>query len=286
MKYGYCAVGRIVAVGDECKLAVGTRVFSFQPHASAFIADEGQCMVIPDGVSYEDAVLLPSMETAVSFVQDSGVVFGDRVCVMGLGVIGLLVTALLSVGDFVDVMTVDPAPARRAAARDVVPKRAGKVIGTSDGKEAAAGSLTDFDVVIEASGNGRALQFALDRVRFGGKVLVGSLYGTAPVPLRLGTAIHRSHAHVVFSQVSNVSAILSSRWSKQRRMAFVWQQLRALRPSAWLISHRVPLHDAPATYARLLTTPNDFLQVILLHDPLHLAPLSTPIAAAPSRSKL
>ncbi len=44
----------------------------------------------------ETACFLPNMETAVNLVQDGAPVLGERVLVLGQGVVGLFTTALLS----------------------------------------------------------------------------------------------------------------------------------------------------------------------------------------------
>lgn len=99
-----------------------------------------------------------------------------------------------------------------------------------------------------ATGAGSDLEFApffsLLPADLRTQVVVGSWYGTSPVTLTLGTAIHRSHIELVFSQVSRVSGALADRWSKGRRLDAAWSLLRALEPSRSLVSHRVPLSQA------------------------------------------
>lgn len=84
--YGYCAVGVVTGVGMEVEPSwIGKRVFSFQPHTNMFNAKCNDVLVIPDDVSSLDAVMFPSVETAVSLVMDAAPRAGDNVVVIGQG---------------------------------------------------------------------------------------------------------------------------------------------------------------------------------------------------------
>jgi threonine dehydrogenase-like Zn-dependent dehydrogenase len=55
------------------------------------------------------------------------------------------------------------------------------------------------------SGNPRALQAALDLTGRGGRVVLGSWYGSEAAALTLGLAFHRSHLSIKCSQVREFS---------------------------------------------------------------------------------
>jgi NADPH:quinone reductase-like Zn-dependent oxidoreductase len=75
---------------------LGRSVFSFQPHATHFAAHPIELIPLPENVSPKQAVFLPNLETAVNFLLDGGPLLGERVVVLGQGVVGLLTTALLA----------------------------------------------------------------------------------------------------------------------------------------------------------------------------------------------
>src|SRR5262249_36865999 len=96
LSYGYCTVGQVVEVGEQVdKVWLSRRVFAFQPHCSAFITEPTSLLPIPDHLSFEQALFLPNMETAVNFVMDARPIIGERVLIFGLGVVGLLTLFLL-----------------------------------------------------------------------------------------------------------------------------------------------------------------------------------------------
>ena len=71
LRYGYCAVGTIIDVGPDVDASwLGKSVFSFSPHGAIAVTDVNSVKVIPQFLSPEDAVFAPSVETALSFVQD------------------------------------------------------------------------------------------------------------------------------------------------------------------------------------------------------------------------
>ena len=97
LRFGYSAVGDVIETGKGADGHLrGRRVFAFNPHASLFEVEPEALMDIPKGVSYEDAAMLPSMETAVNFAMDGAPLVGENVLVIGQGVIGLLTTSLLT----------------------------------------------------------------------------------------------------------------------------------------------------------------------------------------------
>ena len=114
IKYGYAAVGRVEEVGSgEAGVGPGDLVFSFRPHESSFISPGSALIKAPDGISAEDAAFLPTMETAVNLVMDGQPSIGEQVAVFGQGVVGLLVTALLSDMPLASLVTVDQHERRR-----------------------------------------------------------------------------------------------------------------------------------------------------------------------------
>lgn len=71
LRYGYCAVGTVVDIGPDVDVSwLGREVFSFSPHGSLAVVDKDSVKIIPEFISPEDAVFAPSVETALSFVQD------------------------------------------------------------------------------------------------------------------------------------------------------------------------------------------------------------------------
>ena len=116
LAYGYACVGTVVEVGQQVNSEwLGKLVFAFQPHTSHFVLNPESLFAIPDSIHPENACFLPNMETAVNLVQDGAPIFGERVLVLGQGVIGLLTASLLSEFPLDVLVTADHYELRRRA---------------------------------------------------------------------------------------------------------------------------------------------------------------------------
>jgi threonine dehydrogenase-like Zn-dependent dehydrogenase len=82
-------VGRVKEIGKEVNREWENRlVFAFHPHASSFILPISSLIPVPHSLSSQNACFLPNMETAVNLVQDGAPILGERVLVLGQGLLG------------------------------------------------------------------------------------------------------------------------------------------------------------------------------------------------------
>jgi 2-desacetyl-2-hydroxyethyl bacteriochlorophyllide A dehydrogenase len=261
-RYGYAAVGEVADVGAGVPAAwLGRRVFAFQPHASAFVAPLADVLEVPAGLDAERATLFANMETAVNLVLDGAPRIGERVAVLGQGVVGLLATALLARFPLRALVVVDALPTR---ARRGLAFGAG--VATADVAEArAALGESAADLTFELTGNPAALDTALALTGREGRVVVGSFYGTKRAAVDLGAHFHRGRLTIASSQVSHLAPALAGRWDHARRREVAWDALARL-DTALLVTHRFALGRAAEAYARLDTMPADTLQVLLTSE--------------------
>lgn len=260
LRYGYACVGRVVEVHDKADRGwLGRRVFAFHPHTSHFWAGPATLLPVPSDLPSDQATLLPNMETAVNLVMDGQPALGERVAVVGQGVVGLLTLALLRQFPLEKLAAVDPLPKRRDLAQAM---GADETFWSPDGQAPAGWS--GADLTYEVSGNPAALNLALALTGFAGRVVIGSWYGQKQAPLDLGGAFHRSRIRLLASQVSTIDPQWSGRWDKTRRFDWAWRMLRRL-PVARLISHRFRLEDAPAAYNLIDRQPQETVQVLFTY---------------------
>ncbi len=259
LRYGYSAVGEVVALGPEAPAKLlGRTVFAFHPHASHFLAAADAVTSLPDDLPAEAALFIPNMETAINFLHDGAPLAGERVVVFGQGVVGLLTTALLARTPLSSLITVDPDPQRRAASRDFGAEQS---LAPSE----LRGLAEQADLTYELTGDPQALDQAISVTGFEGRVVLGSWYGTKQATLDLGGRFHRSRIRLVSSQVSTIPSPLTGRWDKRRRLEFALQMVRAIEPTR-LITHRVPIERAAEAYALLDAPREHVLQVVLTYD--------------------
>jgi threonine dehydrogenase-like Zn-dependent dehydrogenase len=270
IKYGYTAVGRVVAVGDGIDPNwLHQPVFSFHPHESHFWAHPDELFALPPDIDPLEALFLSNMESAINFLMDGRPVIGETVAVFGQGIVGLLTTALLNLFPLSRLISVDQHALRRSKSIEMGAQTAFDPDDPHFSDRLPAGAAPrapdgHFDLVFELSGNPRALNRAITCCGYGGRIVVGSWYGNRRADLDLGLHFHRNRIRLISSQVSTVAPELSARWSKSRRMQTVWRMLGRIRP-AQLITHRFPIEQAPAAFELLRANPQDTLQVILTY---------------------
>ncbi|MGB8424893.1 MAG: zinc-binding alcohol dehydrogenase [Desulfobacterales bacterium] len=270
LRYGYAAVGRVVGAGPDADPGlIGHRVFSFQPHQSHFHADPAELIPIPADIDSEDALFVPTMETAVNFMMDGRPMIGERVVVIGQGIVGLLTTALLARFPLSELVAIEPCAFRRqksleAGAQKALAPASPQDGGTPDRNQAADALRDPADLVYEVSGDPAALDQAISACGFDGRVIVGSWYGTRRAALNLGQEFHRNRIRLLSSQVSTIAPELTGRWSKQRRMAVVWDMIRTIRPARF-ITHRFAVEQAAQAYDLLDRQSESAVQVVITY---------------------
>jgi threonine dehydrogenase-like Zn-dependent dehydrogenase len=268
LKYGYAMVGQVMEVGRGVAPGWEDRlVFAFHPHESNFLATPDELLVLPAGLTPEDAVFFPNMETAVTFLLDGQPLMGEQVAIFGQGIVGLLLTALLSRWPLASLVTLDLFPRRRLLSEDLgahvsldpsAPDAPARLSACLQGNSPYPGA----DLCYEISGNPAALDQAIAATGFSGRVVIGSWYGLKRTDLNLGGRFHRSRVRLIGSQVSSISPELTGRWNKTRRYHTTWEMLEQVKPARF-ITHRFPLAEAAQAYELIDRHPEEVVQVIL-----------------------
>jgi len=212
VKYGYLNVG-VVERGPEA--LSGRTVFCLYPHQTAYVVPAAAVTVVPDGVPAARAVLAGTVETAVNALWDARPLIGDRVAVVGAGMVGCCVARLLAAMPGVSVRLVDVDESRSSVAT---------ALGAAFALPAeATGGL---DLVVHTSGTSAGLQTSLDLLAPDGEVVELSWYGDAAVSVSLGGSFHSRRLAVRASQVGEVAAARRGRRTHAERLALALDLLR------------------------------------------------------------
>lgn len=241
VKYGYQTVGRVVAGSSKLE---GRNVFALHPHQTLFDLPETALVPIPEDVPSARATMSANMETALNVLWDSGTSAGDRVLVVGAGVVGILVAYLTSRMPGASVTLCDLCP--HDALADILPD----VTITHPQDLANAGP---YDVVVNTSGSAAGLQHAIDHAGLEARVVEASWYGAQETPLRLGGAFHSQRLQLVSSQVGRIPAGRVARWNHRRRLETAISLLSDPRLDA-LLAPAVDFDELPAHLPRMLSS--------------------------------
>jgi threonine dehydrogenase-like Zn-dependent dehydrogenase len=230
VKYGYCAVGQVDA-GPPGML--GKTVFCLHPHQDHFTAPSDRLTIVPETVPARRAVLTANMETALNAHWDAGSGPGDRIVVVGGGVLGLLVAWLAA-----------RLPGAEVTLVDIDAHRAALAATLGFGFALPADAPGDADLVFHASGSGAGLATAINAAGFEARIVELSWYGEGAVPVSLGGAFHSKRLQLISSQVGQVAPSRRPRWSYARRSQAAMALLSDARLDA-LITQEIAFADAP-----------------------------------------
>lgn len=212
VKYGYASVG-VVEQGPADLL--GRTVFCLYPHQSRYLVAAEAVIPLPEGLAAERAVLAANTETALNICWDAGIGPGDRVCVIGAGVLGCLSAWLAARIPGTEVSLIDVQAARsdiaaRLSLRFAAPENAPR----------------EQDVVIHTSASAAGLSTALACAGMEAKVVEASWFGAAQPAVPLGEDFHARRLKLISSQVGRLPADRCARWDYRRRLAKALELLR------------------------------------------------------------
>jgi len=248
LKYGYMNVGRVevdaAPLGGRESL-LGATVFCLFPHQDRYVVPAKAVVRVPEGVPAERAVLAANLETALNAVWDGGVLPGDRVAVVGAGVVGLLIGWICSGIPGTEVVALDPDGSREGPARGLGMDFRG---GTGGAPEAPGEGWAD--VVFHTSGSGEGARSALELAGTESVVVEVSWYGTRTVPLPLGEGFHSRRLTLRSSQVGRLPPGRAARWTHGRRMALALDLLHSDALDV-LVTGESTLDELPEVMARL-----------------------------------
>ncbi|MET7651403.1 MULTISPECIES: zinc-binding alcohol dehydrogenase [unclassified Streptomyces] len=211
VKYGYLNVG-VVERGPAA--LVGRTVFCLYPHQTRYVVPAAAVTVVPDSVPAPRAVLAGTVETAVNALWDAAPLVGDRIAVVGGGMVGCSVAALLARFPGVRVQLVDADPARAEVA---------EALGVDFALPEDA--RDGLDLVVHASATEQGLARSLELLAAEGTVLELSWYGDRRVSLPLGEDFHSRRLVVRSSQVGTVSPARRSSRTYADRLALALELL-------------------------------------------------------------
>jgi predicted dehydrogenase len=302
---GYSSAGVVVEVGEGVhEYRVGDRVACagtrYASHADYNYVPRNLLAKVPDGLSMEAAAFSTVAAIALQGVRQAEPTLGERVAVLGLGLIGQLSAQMLRANGC-RVLGFDPNPARAKLAREL-----GAHSAVSEDLEGAAERFSDgqgIDAVIVAASSpdsgplGQA--GAISRLR-GRVVVVGmigmevdrDLYYRKELDLRMSMSYGPGRYDPDFEERGFDYPIAHVRWTEQRNLMAVLDLIEsgALRVEP-LITHRFGIDDALAAYDLITASKEPYLAVLLEYGADDERPIAAPTSLrmrgeAKSRDKI
>jgi 2-desacetyl-2-hydroxyethyl bacteriochlorophyllide A dehydrogenase len=236
VKYGYCAVGTVEAGPSPL---LNRTVFALYPHQSRFVIPIERAVLIPENIPPQRAVLTANLETALNVLWDGSAAPGDRIVIIGAGIVGLLVASLAAQLPGAEVTVVDIDPARKTLAEKMGARFA-------EPKDAPH----DADLVIHASASEKGLALAFECAGTEATIVEASWHGASACQLRLGGAFHSRRLKLISSQVGEIASSRKLRWNHRRRLEAAVRLLSDKRLDA-LLGEEIPFEKLPKELPRL-----------------------------------
>lgn len=239
VKYGYCAVG---VVEDGPLDWRGRTVFCLHPHQDRFVGPLEGLRPTPPAIPPRRATLAANMETALNALWDSGAGPGDRIVVIGAGVLGLLIASLAARLPGAETSVVDVEPARKTIAES---------FGADFRAPGDIDAATPADVVFHTSATADGLALAIACAGLEGAIVEASWFGETSPAIPLGGTFHANRLRLISSQVGHVAASRRARWSYSRRLDKALALLDDARFDA-LLAREVAFDDLPRELPSIL----------------------------------
>jgi len=263
---GYALVGEITALGSAVEgLAVGRRVLMEAGHGTMAVTDTRTHAVVPvpEGVSSTRAPLARLAGIAFTALRLAPPQLGQRVVVLGLGLVGLLSGQLFHLAGARPVVGMDRLPERLKlaeacgitpadASREEPAAAVGRVIGDSGA-----------DIVIEATGSPTLVPVGLEAARRGGTVvLLGSTRGA--VTLDAYSLLHRKAVRLIGGHETALPFQGDHPWPRLRNLALALDLMAAgeLRTDG-MITDELKMEQALSAHDLLRTHPEAHLGVVI-----------------------
>ncbi len=278
---GYSMAGEVVEVGHKVPgFTVGDRVAcagaGLANHAELNAVPKNLVARIPDGVTDQDAAFVTLGAIALQGVRQAQLTLGERVVVMGLGLIGLLTVQLLKASGC-RVLGFDPAPARVAIARTLGADAAVSggfleaVIGFTGGHGADAVILT------ASTKSSEPLNQAAEASRLKGRIVVVGLVGMTidrepfykrELDVRLSMSYGPGRHDPSYELAGNDYPLAYVRWTEQRNMeAFLALVAEGRVTPKALVTHSFAISEAEKAYG-LMESGEPHLAITLTYPEL------------------
>jgi len=265
VRLGNIWVGEITEFGGDVRgFEIGQRVAGYGNLATTHDVKEGDLLVMPEAMKWQEAVYYDPMQFALGGIRDAQVRLGDKVLVSGLGAIGQMAAqgAKLSGASLVAVS--DPIEKRRKAALENGADLAFDPTTEDFGwilREHTGG--VGMDAVIETSGNYLAIEQGLRALGYFGNMALVGWFKECKVPIHLGREGHFNQSNVFFSRACSEPNRDYPRWDFTRICREAWNLLTSGKVKCEnIIDPVVDFNECDTAYARyIIDNPDESIKM-------------------------
>ncbi len=258
---GYSCAGTVSEVGAVSGIGMGERVAcagaGYAAHAEYNFVPKNLCVRIPDSVGIEDASFTTLGAIALQGVRQAEVALGERVVVIGLGLLGLLTVQILKAAGCM-VLGSDLDPERCRLAEDLGADSAVEGNPIEAALAFSGGRGADAVIITAAAKSNQPIETAAETARAKGRVVVVGLVGMdvprdpfyrKELELRLSMSYGPGRYDPVYEEGGVDYPYGYVRWTEQRNMQSFLELVAAGRVTPGkLITHRFDIDSALDAY--------------------------------------
>tara|TARA_Y100000768_G_scaffold376426_1_gene348469 strand:+ start:5541 stop:6509 length:969 start_codon:yes stop_codon:yes gene_type:complete len=236
VKYGYLSVGEVI---EGPKAMLNKMVYTMFPHQSMYTLKSSQATLIPSNIPYKRALLTANMETAINAMWDSKPTIGDKVYVLGAGIVGILMAYVLSRTFGITVIVVD---------KDISKKRVCKHLDIEF--ENSINCISNPDIIYECTGNASVLSEIIKKAPLETKICILSWYGKQESKIKMGENCFSRRLELIFSQVGNITSIKTKKWNNLSRRSLALDLLDDMKLDILIDKKEITLKDLPLFFKK------------------------------------
>jgi len=273
MPLGYSSAGFVLDCGRGVQeFKPGDRVATAGPHAGVVSIGKNLCARVPEGVSFEQASYTSVASIALEGIRLARVTLGERVLVIGLGLVGQICVCLLKAqGCKIFGTDIDPEKlelARTLGADEVAigsPLEAVKAFSDSFGVDAA--------IITAATTSNEPIEFAAEACRSKGRIVLVGVAGLnlprdpffkKELEFTVSSSLGPGRGDPAYEEKGIDYPIGHARWTAQRNMQTVLETMAAGKlPVEKLTTHRFDIENAGRAYDLITSRREPFIGILI-----------------------
>ena len=248
VKYGYMNVGKVLQGKSSLK---GKYVYTLFPHQTLYVLNESELSIIPKSIPIKRCLLTANMETAINAMWDTLPTCGDKILVIGAGIVGFLMAYILKSIIGIDVTLVDPDTSKSDLAKIFKIKF-----------ETCIPKTFKANLIYECSGNENILNKLSKHLKEEATICVLSWYGNKVSKMNFGEEFLSKRIKLIFSQVSKVSQNRNKYWNNFKRRELAISLLNDKNFDLLIEKKSIKFKDLPNFFANISEHKNFYCKVV------------------------
>lgn len=282
MPLGYSTAGIVIECGRNVQqFKPGDRVVAAGPHAGIVCVGKNLCAHIPNGVTFEQAAYTSIAAIALQGIRLAKLSLGDRVLLIGLGLIGQITTSLLKAHGCL-VFGIDVDSSRLDLALRMGIDAVGRPSCSQAVTDFTRGLGVDAAIMTAATSSNEPIEFAADMCRAKGRiVLIGTAGLNVPrapffkkeLEFTVSSSLGPGRSDPAYEEKGIDYPVGYARWTAQRNMTAVLETMAAGKlPVERLTTHRFPIERAADAYTLISETRERYLGILIEYPTPTLTP--------------